>query len=188
MIPQINLLEKAINHQEEIREKVIIGSRKVIQLSKLVIFGLHRDEKVNSKVHEMTNEMRALRKFVGKDLKQKYSGSYKVAEQEYVEAMCYYYFKNKSGKIPSCKELDCDPEYYLLGICDFSSELVRTATQFAIDGNIPAVEVIKAFIEEIHGELLNLDLRGELRKNSDAVRWSLNKLTDLVSQAKLSGK
>jgi predicted translin family RNA/ssDNA-binding protein len=99
--------------------------------------------------------------------------------------MAYYHFTSK-GKIPSCKELGCDPEYYLLGICDFASELVRTATQFAIDGNIPAVEVVKEFVARIHGEFLKLDLRGELRKKSDMVRWSLKNLEDMVAQSRFN--
>lgn len=185
MIRQISELGIILKRQEEAREKVISSSRKVIQLSKQVIFGLHRDEAIGPKAHAMNNEMKVLRRLVSRDPKLKYAGSYKVAEQEYVEAMSYYFFKTKNGKIPSWKELDCDPEYYLLGICDFASELVRTATQFAIDGNIPAVEVVKEFVAQIHGEFLKLDLRGELRKKADSVRWSLKSLEDLVAQSKL---
>jgi len=187
MIKQIGTLKKELEKYNEKREEVIKSSRKVIQLSKLAIFEMHRDKKAADKVHAMENEMRRLRKLVNKSQKLKYTGMYKVAEQEYVEALAYEEYR-KSGTIPTCVELDCDPDYYLLGVCDFSGELVRTATQFAIDGNIPAVEVIKEFVAGIHGQLLQLNLGGELRKKADMVRWALNKLEDLVSQTKLSRK
>jgi predicted translin family RNA/ssDNA-binding protein len=187
MIKEINSLKKELDKHEALREAVIKSTRTVIKLSKLVIFEIHRTEKATAQVHAMKNEMRKLRKLVSKNLKLKYTGGYKVAEQEYVEALAYVQYR-KSGTLPTWKELGCEPEYYLLGICDFASELVRTATQFAIDGNIPAVEVLKELVSQIHGELLKIDLRGELRKKADMVRWSLNKMADLVSQAKLSGK
>lgn len=186
MIKQVSELGAVLKRQESAREKVIANSRRVVKLSKQVIFGLHRGEKgVSTKAQTMKTEMQRLRRLVANRPKLKYSGSYKVAEQEFVEAMAYYGFKTEKGKIPSWKELGCDPEYYLLGICDFASELVRTATQFAIDGNIPAVEVIKEFVAQIHGEFLKLDLRGELRKKADMVRWSLKNLEDMVAQSKL---
>ena len=185
MIKQINQLGRVLKAHEVARDNVIASSRRVIQLSKQVIFGLHREEKrIGEKVRAMQTEMRRLRRLIANKPKLKYSGIYKVAEQEYVEAMAYFYFKTKKGKLPSCAELGCDPEYYLLGICDFASELVRTATQFAIDGNMPAVEVVKEFVARIHGEFLKLDLRGELRKKSDAVRWSLKNLEDMVAQSR----
>jgi len=188
-IKQIGQLGKILKAHELVRDKVIASTRRVIQLSKQVIFGLHRNESgIGNKVRAMQTEMRGLRRLVKNRPRLIYSGSYKVAEQEYVEAMAYYYFVTKGGKLPSCKELGCDPEYYLLGICDFASELVRTATQFAIDGNMPAVEVVKEFVARIHGEFLKLDLRGELRKKSDMVRWSLKNLEDMVAQNRLSRK
>jgi len=182
---QISQLGAVLKKHELARDAVIADSRKIVQLSKQVIFGLHRNAKVGDKIKAMKNAMQRLRRLVKNKPKLMYSGSYKIAEQEFVEAMAYYQFTSK-GKIPSCKELGCDPEYYLLGICDFASELVRTATQFAIDGNIPAVEVVKEFVARIHGEFLKLDLRGELRKKSDMVRWSLKNLEDMVAQSRFN--
>ena len=47
------------------------------------------------------------------------------------------------------------------------------------------VEKIRELVEEIYGEFLKLDLRnGELRKKSDAIKWNLRKLEDLVLSIK----
>lgn len=184
MLKQINGLKLELEKHDAAREKVISESRNVIQQSKLVIFGLHRGQKVERELSAMKKSMSELRKLVGRNPKLKYTGTYKVAEQEFVEAMAYYQFR-KDGSLPDWKELGCDAEYYLLGICDFASELVRTATQLAIDGNIPAVEVIKEMVARLHGELLKLNLHSELRKKADMVRWSLKSLEDLVFQTKM---
>jgi translin len=182
MLKQISSLKKALESEDKVREEVVLLSRKIVQDSKIVIFGLHRGDNVS--VVKMKENMRELRKLVNKVQKHKFTGSYKVAEQEFVEAMMYYYFR-KDGTLPGWEDLGCDPEYYLLGVCDFASEIVRTATQLAIDGNVPAVEVIKEIVARIHGELLKLSLHGEMRKKADAVRWSLKSLEDLVFQLKM---
>lgn len=184
MLKQINSLKRELDAEDKVREEVVLLSRKVVQDSKLVIFGLHRGDSVASEANKMKENMRALRKLVNKVQKHKYTGSYKVAEQEFVEAMMYYHFK-KNGDLPGWEDLGCDPEYYLLGVCDFASEIVRTATQLAIEGNVPAVEVIKEIVARLHGELLKLSLHGEMRKKADMVRWSLKSLEDLVFQLKM---
>ena len=184
MLKQVSSLKLELEKFEEAREKVISESRNVIQQSKLVIFGLHRGQKVEGELSAMKKSMSELRKLVNKNPKLKYTGTYKVAEQEFVEAIAYSQFR-KDGELPDWKATGCDAEYYLLGICDFASELVRTATQLAIDNNIPAVEVIKEMVARLHGELLKLNLHGELRKKADMVRWSLKSLEDLVFQTKM---
>jgi len=160
---------------EELRELTIQGSRKIIQLSKQIIYSVHRDD---------MNSAEELIKDIKKELETLPDYNYdtdmrKVAIQEYVEAICYFEFV-KNGKIPTRKELDVTTEFYLLGLCDLSGELVRKAVADVINKNFDEVKKIKELVEEIYGEFLKFDLRnGELRKKSGSIKWNLTKLEDI---------
>ena len=51
--------------------------------------------------------------------------------------------------------------------------------------NFPTVK-IKGIVDDIYGQFLRLDFRnGDLRKKADSIKWNLNKLTEVVFEAKL---
>lgn len=166
---------------EDKREKAIASSREIIKLSKLIIYSMHRNEFADAEisVKEIKKKIKELDKTKNYD-----TGISSVAFQEFVEAMTYYEFlKNK--RIPSYKELEVNVENYLMGLCDLTGELVRKAVDFAINKRFSDVEKIRELVEEVYGEFLKLDLRnGELRKKSDAIKWNLRKLEDLVLSIK----
>ena len=87
--------------------------------------------------------------------KMAYEGSYKIAMQEYVEAVLYYYFV-KTGKLVDLKVL---AEHYLLGLADLPGELVRKAVYLAGKGQVEKVVKIKEEVDLIYGELLKFDFR-----------------------------
>ena len=59
----------------------------------------------------------------------------------------------------------------------------------AIKKDFNSVLKIRLLVEEIYGEFLKFDLRnGELRKKSDAIKWNLNKLEDLVLSLNLTSR
>lgn len=166
---------KDLKKFEEKREITILKSRRIIQLSKQIIYSVHRDDLKSAEhmIEEIKKEMKELPK-------QRYdTDMHKTAMQEYVEAICYYEFV-KNSIIPTRKELSVDTEAYLLGLCDLTGELVRKAVADVIKKNFDEVKKIKKLVEDIYGEFLKFDLRsGELRKKSGSVKWNLTRLEDI---------
>jgi len=161
---------KDLKAEDERREKTIQLSREIIKESKIVIYGLQRNDKVDTK--------RLITLF--KQLKgESNTGIEETAVQEYVEAMTFYHFVNHK-KIPTRKELGVHTEAYLLGLCDLTGELMRKAVKDVIDAKYDSAVEITKLVEEIYGEFLKFDLRnGNLRQKSDSIKWNLQKLEQL---------
>jgi predicted translin family RNA/ssDNA-binding protein len=172
------------------REILIKKGRDIVKLSKQIIYSVHRNEmgKATSMLNELKSLMVEQGKIVEKNPKLTYTGSFRVDVQEYVEAVCYYEFV-KNGTIPSHKDLNVGGEYYLLGLCDLTGELIRKAINSGIDADYDKVLKIRELVGEIYGEMLKFDFRnGELRKKFDGIKYDLKKIEDLVLELKLSGK
>lgn len=172
------------------RESLIKDSRDVIKLSKQVINLVHRSElkKAEPFVKKMTSALKGLRKTIADDRRLHYSGSFKAAEQEYVEAVAFYEYM-KSGNLPTSKSLDIDDEHYLLGLCDLNGELVRKAINSVINEDYTTARDIHLLVSEIYEELSKFSfLSGELRKKYDSIKYDLRRLDDLVLELKLKGK
>jgi len=181
-------LKKDFDRFETQRENLVNLSRKIIQLSKKIIYAVHRRDikSANKNTALIKKHVKALTLF--KDPKLTASGSYKIAIQEYVEALCYLEFV-KHNTLLSYSKLGVDFEHYLLGLCDFTGELVRKALSAGIDGNFKEVFRIRNFVNELYNELLNFDFRNsELRKKIDTIRWDLKKLDEMALELKLKGK
>lgn len=180
-------IRKEIEDFENKREQVIIKSREIIQISKQIIYALHRDDikQAASSVKSINKKKQDLLKLTTISLDTNIN---QVAIQEYVEALTYYYFiKNK--KIPSRKFLGVDTENYLMGLCDLTGELVRKAVNSVIHKNFKEAFLIKELVDGIYGEFLHFNLRNsELRKKSDSIKWNLKKLEDIIYDAKIKGK
>ncbi len=172
------------------RELLIGKSREIVNLSKQAIYAVHRNALGESAklIKDMEGKIVELKKITEHFSSLDYSGSSKIAFQEYVEAVTLYeYVKNK--KIPSSAKLKVEPEYYLLGLCDLTGELVRIAINAAIEGNFGKALEIKQCVAEIYGEMLKFDFRnGELRKKFDSIKYDLKKLEDLALDIKLRGE
>ena len=83
----------------------------------------------------------------------------------------------EDGTLITKKELKVvNAEEYLLGLCDFTGELVRYAVLRATARDKKAVQDVRNIIDAIHGQLLQFDLRnGELRKKYDSIKYNLQK-------------
>jgi translin len=177
-------LQKELHDYDEERENLIKKSRDVLKLSKLIIYAVHRDELDNASklIKQIEQERKELEKIALHDPKMAYEGSYKIAIQEYVEAILYYEFV-KTGKLPELKVL---AEHFLLGLCDLPGELTRRAVFLAGKGEVDQVVKIKDQVDLLYGELLRFDFRdNEIRRKVDAVKYELRKLEDLVLELKL---
>ena len=183
-------IRKNMDEFDSQREEVIKKSREIIKLSKLLIYAIHRGniDKASDHVAKIKKSVKELNQTVKGKPKLVYTGSFKVAIQEYVEAICYYEFV-KNRKIPTHKELAVGAEYYLLGLCDLTGELVRKAINAGIDANYDEVIAIKELVADIYGEFIKMDIRdGELRKKYDSIKYDLKKLEDLVLDLKIKGR
>tara|TARA_Y100000310_G_scaffold111013_1_gene109418 strand:+ start:3369 stop:3917 length:549 start_codon:yes stop_codon:yes gene_type:complete len=175
---EFDSIRKDLKTFDEKRESVIQLSRSIIQLSKQVIYSLHRNEDPSKKLSEINAKIKELPK-------SKFDTNIdKVALQEYVEALTYAQFiKNKT--IPTRKDLEVDTESYLLGLADLTGELVRKAANSVIEKKPKVAEDIRELVEQIYGQFLSFDLRnGELRRKSDQIKYNLQRLDSIVYDIK----
>ncbi|MBS3112953.1 hypothetical protein J4418_02650 [Candidatus Woesearchaeota archaeon] len=181
---EFNEMKKDVLKFDEQRELLIKKSRDVLKLSKQVIYAVHRSDlsMAEKLVKDIKGELKELDQYVSKNPKMYHQGSYKVAVQEYVEALLFFGYE-KERKIYSKKELNVDTDYYLLGIADLSGELVRRAILDATKGDYQSPFKAKELISEIYEWLLEFDIReSELRKKFDGIKYDLRKLEDLCFQ------
>ncbi|MCP3686241.1 MAG: hypothetical protein GY861_26650 [bacterium] len=175
-------LRVEIEKADKKRDELILKSRDIIKLSKKIIYSVQRNDLKTAKplISNIKTKVAALKKYSECD-----SGSYRVAMQEYVEAIAFYEFVN-SKKLPTKAALNVSAEHYLLGICDLTGELVRRAINMAIKGNKKEALAIKDFVSDVYGELMQFDFRNsELRRKFDGIKYDLKKLEDLALNLKL---
>jgi predicted translin family RNA/ssDNA-binding protein len=167
-------MRKYMEEQEALYEDIFRKARDVVRLSKKIIYSVHRNEikKASVDVKAISLKIKKLKK----SSKPEFISQIRIAEQEFVEAVCFYEFVRK-GSIPSAKQLHVSPEHYLLGLCDLSGELVRKAINAAIEGNDRVTLQIREFMETLYDELLQFEFRNnELRKKFDGIKYDLKKL------------
>jgi len=159
------------------RDDMLQKCHEAIRFSKRVIYAIHRDDKnVDGLVKQLNDKIKNLR--TRGELQ--FIQTYKVAMQEYVEAIILYEFI-KHNKVPSQRELYVSAPDYLSGLCDLTGELMRKANYFAINGEVKEAIRVKELVDKIYEQFLLLDIRdNDLRKKFDSVKYNLQKLEDLV--------
>ena len=182
-------IKKELEKKDKIRETVIKNSRPIIKQSKQAIYALHRNSIPEAKKHLdfAKIELNKL-KDIFKVTPGLIVGAYNAAVQEFVEGYSYYFFV-KENRLISDKELNVNAENYLLGLCDLTGELARRAVFSVVNENYSEVKKIKDFVSTIHNEFLNFDLRNsELRKKSDAIKWNMKKIEEVLYDLKIREK
>ncbi|MDP3734338.1 MAG: hypothetical protein Q8R37_03845 [Nanoarchaeota archaeon] len=177
-------LRTGIQDYDNERERLIKKSRDVLKLSKQIIYAVHRDELKQAAllIKQIEKERKELDTIARHSHKMVYEGSYKVAIQEYVEAVLYYHFI-KTGELI---DLPAIAEQFILGLADLPGELVRKAVFLAGKGEFDKVVMIKDQVDLIYGEMLKFDFRdNEIRRKVDGIKYDLRKLEDLVLDLKL---
>ena len=180
-------IRKEMEDFDKRRELTIQQSREIIRLSKLIIYATHRDDLGEAK--KLIAQIKTKKKELDKISKVPLDTEmHNVAEQEYVEALCYYEFV-ESKKIPTKSGLGVNTENYLSGLCDLTGELGRKAVADVINKKFEHALLIKELVDEIYGEFLKFNLRNsELRKKSDQIKWNLKKLEDIIFDVKIKGR
>lgn len=166
------------------RDMLLQKCHEAIRFSKLVIYAIHRDDK---KVEHLAKELQTKIKELRTRGELQFSPTYKVAMQEYVEAIVFYEFI-EHNKVPSQKELFVSAPDYLSGLCDLTGELMRKANHFAINKKAKDALKIKEFVDKIYEQFLSLDIRdNDLRKKFDSVKYNLQKIEDLTLRMRSRG-
>ena len=181
-------LRKEIQDYDAERENLIKKSRDVLKLSKQIIYAVHRDDLTEAVklIKEIEAEKKKLDTTAKHSRKMGSEGSYKVAIQEYAEALLYYHFV-KTGVLV---DLAVDTEHFILGFGRSSWGTGAQGTVFLNGkGEVEKVIKIRDEVDMMYGELLKFDFRdNEVRRKFDAVKYDLRKLEDLVLDLKLKGR
>ena len=159
------------------RDTMLQKCHEAIRFSKRVIYAIHRDDKkAKALATQLKEKIRGLR--TRGELQ--FSTTYKVAMQEYVEAIVLYEFI-AHNKVPTQKDLFVSAPDYLAGLCDLTGEIMRKANYFAINKKPKEAIRMKELVDKIYGQFLLLDIRdNDLRKKFDQVKYNLQKLEDLT--------
>ena len=183
---EFNQIREEMHKFDVKREEVIQTSREIITLSKQIIYAAQRNElgaaqDALKKIKEKVSKLKKVKIITDTNI-------HSVAFQEYVEAIAFYEFV-KNGKIPTKKSLGVSAEDYLSGLADLTGELGRKAIYDVIHKKFDEAEKIKELVHEIYGEFLKLHLRNnELRKKSDAIKWNLKKLEEVMYDISMKGR
>lgn len=170
------------------RRKIISFSNIILNNSKKAIFALHRNdiELAEKNIKEAEDILKKIEKEFGQH-RIKEEGSYSASLEEYVEAKLFYQFL-KTGKINKIKEFKISEEAYIGGICDLSGELIRKATNEAINKNFSEIKRIKNIINDILNELIDFDITGYMRTKYDQARANLKKIEQMDYEISLRSK
>lgn len=184
-----SLIKSQINEFDLERESLIKLSREIVRLSKNIIYSIHRDEmdKAEDLVKEAREKLAQMGKIVKSNPRMLSQGSAKIAVQEYIEAIAYFDFI-KHKRITPYTDSYLDPEYYLLGLCDLTGELVRKSVNSSLKNDFNRMVEVKKLVDELYDLIMQLDVKGELRPKIDAMRWDLKKLDQMVFELKLKDK
>ncbi len=176
MKKEFERLREEYDKKDEKREELIAKSRAVIKLSKKIIYSVHRGEL--KEAYEFVKRIKVERRKLQKlDQCEPYI---KNAVQEYVEALVFFNYV-KFKKIPTLKELKVGLDEYLLGLCDFTGELMRYATNMFINKDFNEVIRAKETLDKIYDELGLFDFRnGDIRRKYDSIKYSVKKVDELV--------
>jgi translin len=169
--------------------EVMKQSRELVKASKELIYSIHRGDMKSAR--DFLTKIKAERVKLDKiasTAKLRSFSPYPNGVQEYVEAVAYYHVMSEE-RIPSRGELKADSETYLSGLSDLTGELMRKGVDDMINERYQHAIILKDTVKELYGLMLSLDLDGgEARRKSDAVKWNLAKLEDLIYDAKIRDK
>ncbi|MFH1055252.1 MAG: hypothetical protein V1744_04060 [Candidatus Altiarchaeota archaeon] len=182
-------IRKDLDRLSRGRIELMKQSREVVKSSKELIYSIHRGDMKAAKrfLGKIDVERKKLEK-LGNTPRLKAYYPYTLGLQEYVEAVTYYHVMTRE-RIPTRGQLKVDSETYLNGLSDLTGELMRKGVDDMVNERYKHAAKLRDTVHEIYGLMLSLDLDGgETRKKSDAVKWNLAKLEDLIYDAKIRDK
>ncbi|ORY98592.1 translin associated factor X [Syncephalastrum racemosum] len=180
------------------RERIIKLSRDITAQSKKYVFALHRATKQRKPNYgealDKQKEIIQLFKNLAPDVQgvnyYRYSRSFSGGFEEFIEAVAFYHYLT-TGTLIKKQEIDAlfqdeqgnqwihvQDSDYILGLGDFTGELMRYAIQIVTSGEYDEALKICRFLREMKAdfELLAGQLLPAVRKKLGALNGSLNKV------------
>ena len=184
-----NLLKKSVKEYQKTQDplyEIQKLSNKIRAKSKEAIAMLRRENRKESKkaIKEAENFFKLINKTVKENRELKSQGFYKEAVEEYIEAITFFNFFEKSAmKVPDFIEVR--PSEIISGICDFTGELVRRAITIASKESFNELISYKEATQNVAKELTKIGFQGKLRQKYDEVERNLRKMEDILYDIKL---
>lgn len=174
-------MKKYFENYDSNREKIIIQSREIIKLSKLIIFNVQskKNESLNQLITDIKKSHFDLLTFTKANPFLRNEGTLNMAEQELAEAILFKSMVLDHILLTS-KDLKIKYENYANGLADLSGELLRFAIIEATNKNFNLVYELRQFMNDIYYLLLDLNLRSqEFRHKFDSVKYALKRLDEI---------
>lgn len=178
----IDELKQSVAEYNQARRAVIKVSDDIRNASKRSIFALHRDDRstadellsqAEQQIDEVQGIMEAHRLIE--------EGSFRSALEEFIEARLYRdYIDGKDLGPVDIKDMEIPYDIYLGGLADTVGELQRRQVRLATVGELAEVRQIKDDIEQVIGELLEMDLTGYLRNKFDQAKNSYRRAEEVL--------
>ncbi len=180
-------MRKHMESFDELREEVILISRKVLKASKAAIYAAHRNDmaQADTLLKDAKANAKKVSALAKKDMQVLMVGAYGDALEEFAEASCYVHYLKKK-ELPTAEEIGVPVEVFLPALSDVVVELVRKAVNSAAQGDYATALEIKDVVSELYAELMLFDWRNSpARRKFDAIKYGLEKLEDLALKISL---
>lgn len=179
-------LEKDHKKYYSARGLIIRNSGIALNRSKQAIFSLHRGHisEAEKRLAEAENIFLKLRPHLQSAVDLKYSGAYKAALEEYLEAKLFWQVL-KFDKIKGGIKIRIGFDVYIAAISDLTGELNRKIVLLATDGKTEQAIKLKELIADIVSQLIKLDLTGYLRHKFDDTKRNLKKAEEIIYDLKI---
>lgn len=188
MIPRVYLqtIKKELLSYAEQRRSVIVASDEALHLSKRAIFSLHRQDhqEAAKKLDAAVTLLRGVKKAYPRHNNE---GSYKAAQEEFVEATLFFQFVTK-GSIGKVTTFPVSSDIYIAGLCDLPGELYRYAIAAATQADSTTVSRCATLSQEVVGELIEYNLTSYLRTKFDQATQATQKIEHIVYELSLKQK
>lgn len=161
------------------RRQIISRSNIILNNAKKAIFAIHRDDLklAEERLSENEDIIKKMKNDFGESRAVE-EGAFMAGLEEYAEAKLFFNFI-KTGQIDKIKEVKIPLESYLGGLCDLTGELIRLATNKAIEKKFSEIGEIKNIINEVLNELIDFDITGYHRTKYDQARTNLKKIEQM---------
>jgi translin len=182
----IGKLRENLHDYQLKRRDIIRESGDALHFAKRAIFSIHRDDikEAETKIKQAEDILHKLQVKYKSETKIKQEGSYKMALEEYAEAVLFYQYVTL-GNIGSIKAVSVESDSYLGGLCDVVGELYRYAIKAATNRDIETVKKCSEEANGIIGELIEFDFTSYLRTKFDQAKKSAQKLELVVYELSL---
>ncbi|MBU4369940.1 hypothetical protein KKG58_04260 [Patescibacteria group bacterium] len=179
-------LKKEYESHTKNRYLIINDSNQALHQAKQAIFALHRDEfsQAQKLLFQIEKTLIGLQPNLKKVPDFKYTGAYKAALEEYLEAKLFYQVL-KFEKMKPISKIKINFADYLAASCDLTGELVRKIVLLATEGDVKRARDLKELIAEIVGELTKINLTGYLRHKYDDAKRNLKKAEEILYDLKI---